>query len=610
MDNEKIENLLNLSLNSTREERERSSVLETGYSSQEDTWEVIIKFSGEFQELLQKFPQIRGQELLYQYALLIVPESMVDIVAADMQVAYMEKPKRLFFAELNVFCNLTKDSDQIKNRFVNRVEENMVLSSTQFSDDTGKGVIIAIIDSGIDYAHPDFCNSDGSTRILELWDQTLNRVYTQVEINAALQAPTEQQRYELVPSRDISGHGTHVTGIAAGNGRASGGRYVGVAPESSLLIVKLGVVKTNGFPRTTELMAAVDYVLRRAEQYQMPVVVNLSFGNNYGGHDGRSLLETYLNEVSSYWKNVIVAGTGNEGTSRIHTSGRFSMQNETSVFLKQKGTTSTASEVKSEAIPATINNTVPQDIQLAVGAYETGFSLQIWKSYADDMRVTVIHPNGISSSEIRLEQGIQRIYLEGTELLVYYGTPLPYTVSQEVFFDFIPSGAYVDSGVWIIRLTPGRIVEGSYDMWLPWQGGLSEGTGFLYPTEETTLTIPSTADKVISVAAYDSRYQTLADFSGRGYTRNRTEIKPDVAAPGVDIIAAAPGGGYDTRTGTSMAAPYVTGLAARKMQRGIVQGEDPYLYGEKIKAQFHREARPLDVRREYPNPELGWGILE
>lgn len=641
MDNEKIENLLNLSLNSTREERERSSVLETGYSSQEDTWEVIIKFSGEFQELLQKFPQIRGQELLYQYALLIVPESMVDIVAADMQVAYMEKPKRLFFAERNVFCNLTKDSDQIKNRFVNRVEENMVLSSTQFSDDTGKGVIIAIIDSGIDYAHPDFCNSDGSTRILELWDQTLNRVYTQVEINAALQAPTEQQRYELVPSRDISGHGTHVAGIAAGNGRASGGRYVGVAPESSLLIVKLGVAKTNGFPRTTELMAAVDYVLRRAEQYQMPVAVNLSFGNNYGGHDGRSLLETYLNEVSSYWKNVIVAGTGNEGTSRIHTSGRFSMQNETSVFLKQIGTRSTAAsatmpdtmsviarvtreitsaamsevtptapEVKSEAIPATINNTVQQDIQLAVGAYETGFSLQIWKSYADDMRVTVIHPNGISSSEIRLEQGIQRIYLEGTELLVYYGTPLPYTVSQEVFLDFIPSGAYVDSGVWIIRLTPGRIVEGSYDMWLPWQGGLSEGTGFLYPTEETTLTIPSTADKVISVAAYDSRYQTLADFSGRGYTRNRTEIKPDVAAPGVDIIAAAPGGGYDTRTGTSMAAPYVTGLAARKMQRGIVQGEDPYLYGEKIKAQFHREARPLDVRREYPNPELGWGILE
>lgn len=610
MDNEKIENLLNLSLNSTREERERSSVLETGYSSQEDTWEVIIKFSGEFQELLQKFPQIRGQELLYQYALLIVPESMVDIVAADKQVAYMEKPKRLFFAELNVFCNLTKDSDQIKNRFVNRVEENMVLSSTQFSDDTGKGVIIAIIDSGIDYAHPDFCNSDGSTRILELWDQTLNRVYTQVEINAALQAPTEQQRYELVPSRDISGHGTHVAGIAVGNGRASGGRYVGVAPESSLLIVKLGVAKTNGFPRTTELMAAVDYVLRRAEQYQMPVAVNLSFGNNYGGHDGRSLLETYLNEVSSYWKNVIVAGTGNEGASRIHTSGRFSMQNETSVFLKQMGTMSTVSEVKSEAISAAINNTVPQDIQLAVGAYETGFSLQIWKSYADDMRVTVIHPNGISSSEIRLEQGIQRIYLEGTELLVYYGTPLPYTVSQEVFLDFIPSGAYVDSGVWIIRLTPGRIVEGSYDMWLPWQGGLSEGTGFLYPTEETTLTIPSTADKVISVAAYDSRYQTLADFSGRGYTRNRTEIKPDVAAPGVDIIAAAPGGGYDTRTGTSMAAPYVTGLAARKMQRGIVQGEDLYLYGEKIKAQFHREARPLDVRREYPNPELGWGILE
>ncbi len=203
------------------------------------------------------------------------------------------------------------------------------------------------------------------------------------------------------------------------------------------------------------------------------------------------------------------------------------------------------------------------------------------------MRVTVIHPNGISSSEIRLEQGIQRIYLEGTELLVYYGTPLPYTVSQEVFLDFIPSGAYVDSGVWIIRLTPGRIVEGSYDMWLPWQGGLSEGTGFLYPTEETTLTIPSTADKVISVAAYDSRYQTLADFSGRGYTRNRTEIKPDVAAPGVDIIAAAPGGGYDTRTGTSMAAPYVdTGLQQGRCSGASCREKIPICMERRSKRSF------------------------
>lgn len=610
MDNEKIENLLNLSLNSTLQERERSSVLETGYSSRENTWEVIIRFSGNFRELLEKYPQIRGQELLYQYALLLVPELMVDEIAADLQVAYMEKPKRLFFAR-NMSAEKTtylqdkyrrqrdisfvdKQTDFCYDSGMNRqngpmygnkgnsaVYNNLMeceMFETEVVAETGKGVIIAVIDSGIDYAHPDFCNADGSSRILELWDQTLNQVYTQEEINEALRAPTEQERYTLVPSRDISGHGTHVAGIAAGNGRASGGRYVGVALESALLIVKLGVAKTNGFPRTTEMMAAVDYVLRRAEAYRMPVAVNLSFGNNYGGHDGRSLLETYLNDVASYWKNVIVAGTGNEGASRIHTSGRFSEQAE-------------------------------KTVQLAVGTYETGFSLQIWKSYADDIRVFLIHPNGERSSEIRLEQGMQRLYLERTEVLVYYGTPLPYSVSQEVFLDFIPEEQYVDTGVWVIRLIAEKIVEGSYDMWLPWQGGLSEGTGFLYPTEETTLTIPSTAEKVISVAAYDSRYQILADFSGRGYTRNRTQIKPDVAAPGVDIIAAAPGGGYDTRSGTSMAAPYVTGLAARKMQRGIVQGEDPYLYGEKLKAQLHREARALGVRTNYPNPELGWGIL-
>ena len=140
----------------------------------------------------------------------------------------------------------------------------------------GSGIITAIIDSGIDYAHPDFCNADGTTRILELWDQSLDRIFTQAEINEALQAPLSQERYQLVPSRDLSGHGTHVAGIAAGNGRASDGQYRGVAPLSSLLIVKLGISDPDGFPRTTELMRAIDYVLQKAFSWQMPVAINLS----------------------------------------------------------------------------------------------------------------------------------------------------------------------------------------------------------------------------------------------------------------------------------------------------------------------------------------------
>ncbi len=600
MDNEKIENLLNLSLNSTLNERERSSVLDVGYVQQENSWEVVIKFSGNLDDLRQKFPQIEAKELLYQYALLTIPESLIDEVASDVQVAYMEKPKRLFFAgtEQKIAGAETYTYREKRNveRKENRKKQNMpvhtladVTIQQNVAGLTGKGVIIAVIDSGIDYAHPDFRNADGTTRILKLWDQTLGQIYDSEQINEALQAPTEQQRYALLPSRDLSGHGTHVAGIAAGNGRGSDGRYTGVAPESSLMIVKLGTPRENSFPRTTELMSAVDYVLRQAEEYQMPIVVNLSFGNNYGGHDGTALLETYLDEVSSYWKSVIITGTGNEGASRIHTSGRLA-QNLSPTY--------------------TPNQQIPsQEVAFSVGAYETGFSLQIWKSYADEIRISLKHPSGVEVGNIRSEIGTQRIVLEGTEVLVYYGMPSPYSVSQEIFLDFIPTASYVDMGTWTVILVPGRIVEGTYDMWLPGQSILSEGTGFLYPTEETTLTIPSTSSKVISVAAYDARYLRLAEFSGRGFTRNRTQIKPDVAAPGVDIISAVPGGGYGSRSGTSMAAPFVSGKEALLMEDGIVNRNDPFLYGEKIKAFFHREARQLGIRTEYPNPELGWGIL-
>lgn len=146
-------------------------------------------------------------------------------------------------------------------------------------------------------------------------------------------------------------------------------------------------------------------------------------------------------------------------------------------------------------------------------------------------------------------------------------------------------------------------------MWLPASGVLNAGTGFLYPTEQTTLTIPSTAEKVITVAAYDALYGELAAFSGRGYTRETNQVKPDLAAPGVEITSCAPGGGYVTRSGTSMATPFVTGGAALLMEWGTVERNDPYLYGEKLKAYLIRGARHLPILPVYPNPQIGWGTL-
>jgi subtilisin family serine protease len=379
----------------------------------------------------------------------------------------------------------------------------------------------------------------------------LDREFSSEEINKALQADTPQERFKLVPSRDIGGHGTHVAGIAAGNGRASAGKYRGVAYESSLLVVKLGTPATNSFPKTTELMTALDYVVRKSLELQMPVAINISFGNTYGAHSGDSLLSEFIDDIANYWKSCVVIGTGNEGDGNGHTFGKVTMDSE---------------------------NTT----ELGVGPYETNLNLQIWKNYADDFDISIVHPSGRRVGPLQKILGPQSFVLEDTQLLVYYGDPSPYSMDQEIYIDFIPVRDYIDAGVWTFILTPNRIVSGNVDMWLPTKAARNGSTGFLYPFEGTTLTIPSTAKKAISVAAYDARYGRLAEFSGRGYTRQTKMIKPDIAAPGVEITSTAPEGGYVAMSGTSMATPMVTGSTALLMQWGIVEGNDPFLYGAVI----------------------------
>ena len=176
--------------------------------------------------------------------------------------------------------------------------------------------------------------------------------------------------------------------------------------------------------------------------------------------------------------------------------------------------------------------------------------------------------------------------------------------------DFLPDDMYLDSGVWRIRLTPREIVDGRYDLWLPGSSVLNRGTQFFRQSPEVTLTIPSTSARAITVGAYDARRQVYADFSGRGFLRNLDLVKPELAAPGVDIRVPLPGAGYARQSGTSFAAPFVTGAAALLMEWGMVRGNDPYLYGEKVKAYLTRGARPLGAGgQRYPNRQVGYGTL-
>ena len=563
MTSQKLENLLNLALNSAEDEREKSLNLNVGYDPLEREWDLIIKYSVNLDRVRKIASKVT--ELQNEYAVIRITESRIDILSEIPEVEYVEKPKRLFF----------QAAEGRRVSCINAVQDTRLSLY-------GQGILVAIIDSGIYYANIDFRNADGSTRIRYLWDQSLNPAdgetapvgysigveYTKGQIDEALNAQTVSEQRRLVRSQDISGHGTAVAGVAAGNGSNSGGRYAGVAMQSELIVVKLGNPIQEGFPRTTELMMGIDYIIRKALELRMPVAVNISFGNTYGGHDGTTLLERYIDDVSNIWKSVFCIGTGNEAASAGHTSGRIISEGE-------------------------------ETIQFAIQSRQSSISIQIWKEYTDQIEISIINPSGVP----------HRFRIGQTEILLYYGEPSPYSISQEIYIDLLPVESYLTEGIWRIVLSAGKIVTGQYEMWLPSDNVLNRGTGFLFPTDATTLTIPSSASRAISVGAYDARTFAYADFSGRGFTRLTNIVKPDLVAPGVEVMTTTVGGGYAAFTGTSFATPFVTGSAALLMEWGIVRGNDPYLYGEKVKAYLRRGAKKVPGFDEYPNEEVGYGAL-
>lgn len=561
MANQKLEDQLSLALDTPVQMREKSDNLDTGYAPSENTWELIVKYNGNLDRLTGG---IRVEPLIAGYAIVTIPENLIGAFSRMEEIEFIEKPKKLYpqvTAGLGASCFYP------------------LLQPVSGKALSGQGVYMAILDSGIDYTDPMFRYADGTTKIAWLWDQGKRAdaekgekppqgFFTGVEYSRKMLNANLQKNSERLTT-DVTGHGTNVAKIA-----------VQGAPESELIVVKLDTARGT-YPSTVSLLRAFTYVAKKAQAENMPVAINLSYGNTYGAHDGSSLLERFIDNITEVGRNVICIGAGNEGASAGHFAGKLS-ENEI------------------------------QRISFAMGTYERSFSLQLWKWYADRMDISILSPAGEQYLIRNQNAGgeAQQAVMEQTQLLIFSGRPQPYRKREEVYIDFIPVETYLNTGIWTIEITPRRIANGELRLYMPSAVVRSENTRFLLPSPAQTLTIPSTAQKVITVGAYNAYVRSYAAFSGRGDAGNdRAENnKPDLAAPGVNIRIGEGEGGAVV-SGTSYATPFVTAAAALLMEYGIVQGNDPFLYGEKVKAYLHAGARQLPGYDIWPNDQVGWGAL-
>lgn len=605
--NQKIENLLNVSLDATREELESSESLSTGFNWRDNTWEIIVRYTGNLENIKANY-NVYVRELLFNYAIIVTDKATIELISQEPQIVYVEKPKSLYFqleraksaaCASNVrvgqpgaygYKNISRNiNESISENTSGNIGSGQTghgiggIADNGIQYLSGKGVITAIIDTGIDIYSSEFRNADGSTRILDIYDQTLQREYSAADIDAFIGKDRNvytgrdisQEENEEIPAFDNIQHGTNVAVIACGKS--------GVAYESDIIVVKMGYSYNNQFPRTTSLMDAIDYIIRKAMEYNRPVAINISYGMNYGDHNGNTLLESYINAAASGYKCSICIGSGNEADKAVHYGG-------------------------------TIKNAQTDTVEIAVGEYQSSIDIQIWKYYWDDIRVTLISPDG--TERVIVTHGkISRYTLGGTNVISLSGEPSPYNLYQEIYINLQLQGSYITSGIWKIQLYGENVRQGTYNIWLPASVSLNGATGVIRPVAYDTITIPATAGGCISVGAYNSYTGAYAAFSGRGSALTdvlTAGIKPDILAPGVDISIrrdTRQGVVYTSVTGTSYATPFVTGAAALLMQWGIVMGNDRFMYGEKLKAYLRSGARQLDGVTQTPNPVTGYGAL-
>ena len=516
--------------------------------------EVVIISGDNVDNISQTVDNLGGKylNLGYNFGIVTIPVDKIIDLALVPTIQYIEFPKNLYTTDF---------------------ESNRASCITQISKANGlngKGTIVGFLDTGIDYTHPAFINADGTTRIEYIYDLSLGgAVYSKAQINEALNT---ENPYDIVPSRDDVGHGTHVAGIACAGGNISS-KYYGVAPESSIIMVK---VARGLFTLSTEIMKGIKFLIDKSKELNMPLAINISLSTNDGAHNGSSLLEQYISTVSTLERVTIVIAAGNEGEAAHHVGGNLEGINE--IFFN-------------------------------VSSDESTVVLNLYKSLLPSVSIELISPSGGSTGEIAVKEGFQEGAIGNSRYSIYLTGPKPFDVSGEIGIIIRGINEYITPGQWKISLRKLNNYDGTFDMWLPISEGLNINTKFVNPVVYNTLGIPATVRNVISVGSYNYLVDTISPFTGRGQIYEGQYIKPDIVAPGEGIYSAIPNRSFDKKTGTSMATPQVTGSAALMMQWGIVNRNDPYLYGERLKYFLMLGSKKGRRDISYPDPSWGYGEL-
>lgn len=518
--------------------------------------ELTILYRSSTEEIKSFIEGLGGEfyDLGFNFAIINVEVNNIDEVATSSYIQYIELPKSLY------------ESDLSSSR------ASCVPQAISMYDVSGKGVLVGFIDSGIDYTHPAFMNQDGNTRIEYIYDlSTDGTVYNKQQIDEAIKSVDP---YSIVPEIDDTGHGTHVAGIACGGGKIPN-EYRGIAQDASIAMVKGARGK---WVLSSQIMKGLKFLLDKSKELNMPLVVNISLSTNNGAHNGSSLLEQYIRIIANLERVTIVIAAGNEGNASHHVGGAFK-KTQTKSFV--------------------------------VASDEESLVINFYKSILPDISINIKGPSGFSTGNIKIQEGYFQGSIGRNRYDIYVAGPKPFELESEIQITLAPiSLNYLVEGTWSIEINVLNDYEGRYSLWLPILEGLNTRTKFLEPIDLNTLGIPATVDNIIAVGSYNPETRTLSSFSGKGEAYNGTnQIRPDIVAPGENIIGPIPGGGYDKKTGTSMATPQVSGICALFSEWGLVKGNDPYLYGQRLKYYLVKGANRARMDVTYPNPSWGYGTI-